>query len=167
MRKLWGLVPLLFLVACGDGMSEEEQAAENARLSAEVEQANGVLPEPESLALQVIGFPDMEAHQLYGTSCAFVPEGGGLGAVFLAMQQGGHFKRGGEIVTLAPDSGSAELPYGGREVYSGTDHTARLTVTGDGVVSDAEAVTYDARLVITDAEERPVYDRSGKAQCGA
>lgn len=116
---------------------------------------------------QVIGFPDMEQHQLYGIGCAFVPNGGGLGAVFLAMQDGGHIKLEGQVISLTPDLESGELPYGGWGLYRNAEHVAQLSLEGEGEVSSNETVNYAARLAITDAAGTPLYQASGKAQCGS
>ena len=168
MRVTAGLAALLLLTACGEEqMSEDERAAEDARLVAEVEMANGVKPSPRPLDLQAILYPDIERHDLFGTSCSFVPAGGGLGALFLGMSDAGYFKIGGELVQLAADSGSPELPFGAREKYTGEVHAVQLTIDGAGDATDPESVNYTARLTITDEFGQTVYDEAGNAQCGA
>ena len=86
-------VALLALVACSAEPSEEERQAAVAEVEA------NQTPEPEELVLERIGYPDIEQNDLYGAGCNFAPDGGGMGAVAIAMAEEGYLKRKGEILT--------------------------------------------------------------------
>lgn len=118
--------------------------------------------------LQVIGYPDIEKHELYGASCAFTPEGGGVGAFALVMQEGGYLKIKGEIERFAPDAGSAEQPYGTRSKHSGLERSFELAIEQDSPrQSGYETVNYPAQLTVRDSSDREVYRAKGLAQCGS
>ena len=85
----------------------------------------------------------------------------------LAMAETGHFLHNGELVTLAADKGSAELPYLARRKYDGTAFSMTLELdeeTGEQV--GEEVSDYSATLTIRDAHEAEVYRKTGIAQCG-
>ena len=120
------------------------------------------------IELQVIGYPDIEKYELFGASCAFSPEGGGLGAVVLAMQEGGYLKIDGRIEKFAPDAGSAEQPYGTRSKHDGLERSFELEIDQEaGKQSGYETINYPATLTVRDASDREVYRSDGMAQCGA
>jgi hypothetical protein len=147
------VIVALALAACGDSPSSEEQA--NGQAAPPIE------PQP-------ILYPDIEANNLYGTSCAFVARGGGLGAVMLAMMDDAYIKLGGKLVRLSADSGSIELPYGTRARYAGTNYSLELDVAeGEGVRSGAESITYPGKLTIRNSAGQVAYDKAGEVQCGS
>ncbi len=156
-------IPLIFLAlsACS---AEKEQT--DAEAVAAVEAAQAMKPPVEPIAPQAILYPDISKNKLHGTGCAFVADGGGIGAVLLAQDKRGVLKINGEIRILAPDTGSAKLPKGSWSRYTGKEYALTLTATGP-----VEAVGinehFDGKLVITDAFERPVYDATGDVQCKA
>ena len=117
--------------------------------------------------LDPIRYREIEQHDLYGAGCSFAPKGGGLAATALAMAETGHFIHNGELVTLAADKGSAELPYLARRKYDGTAFSMTLELdeeTGEQV--GEEVSDYSATLTIRDAHEAVVYRKTGIAQCG-
>ena len=165
MREI-ALIGICLLAACGPEMTAEEKAMADARDIAAVEanQAPPVIP----VAPEKILYPDIEKNELFGTSCAFAPEGGGIGAIALAMEDTGYLKLDGEIVRFAADKGSAELPMAAREKYDGKAYSFRLELeetagTQDGV----ETVNYPATLTILDSGDRVAFDATGIAQCGS
>lgn len=156
------LLAVAALAACSSEPTEEERAA----AVAEVE-ANQV-PPPEELVLGAIRYREIEQHDLFGAGCSFAPEGGGLAAVALAMAETGHFLRDGELITLAADKGSKELPYLARRKYDGKAYSMLLDLDeAAGKQSGEETSDYPATLTIRDAHGAVVYREPGIAQCGA
>lgn len=161
MRKAL-LLSLVILGACSDEPTEAERQA----AVAEVVQAQEA--PPLAFGPQAIGYPDIEKNNLYGAGCSFVPDGGGLGAVALAMAEEGYMKRDGEIMRFAADKGSKELPYLAHGQYDGRDFAFSLTLRDvEGKEAGEEAINYPATLAVTDSKERVVYQAEGIAQCGA
>ena len=155
-------VALLALAACSAEPSEEERQAAVAEV--EANQA----PAPETLALEGIGYPDIEKNDLYGAGCSFAPDGGGLGAVAIAMAEEGYLKRKGEILTFAADSGSRELPYLARSKYDGKAYSFSLAIDeASGAPSGMETSDYSGELTVEDQYGGVVYQATGIVQCGA
>ena len=151
----------LTLMACSNEPNEEERAAAVAEVEA------NRIPPPEELQLEPIRYREIEKHELYGAGCSFAPTGGGLAAVALAMPDTGHIIVDGEMLTLAADKGSAELPYLARSKYDGTEHSMELDLDQDaGEEVGAEVSDYPATLTIRNARDQIVYNQSGIAQCG-
>lgn len=161
MRRLV-LVCALALAACSNELTEEERAAAVAEVEA------NQTPPPEQLELAPIRYREIEQHDLFGAGCSFAPEGGGLSAVALAMADTGHFLRGSELVTMAADKGSRELPYLARRKYDGKAYSMVLDLDeAAGEQSGEETSDYPATLTIRDANDEVVYRKPGMAQCGA
>ncbi|MFW2350599.1 hypothetical protein [Qipengyuania sp.] len=161
MRRLV-LVCALALAACSNEPTEEERAAAVAEVEA------NQTPPPEQLELAPIRYREIEQHDLFGAGCSFAPEGGGLSAVALAMAETGHFLRGSELVTMAADKGSRELPYLARRKYDGKAYSMVLDLDeAEGEQSGEETSDYPATLTIRDSNEQVVYRKPGMAQCGA
>lgn len=157
-----GLPILLGLAACAPEQTEEQRRADVAEVEA------ALVPPPEGFAPQPIRYPDIEQNDLYGAGCSFAPEGGGLGAIALAMADEGYMKRDGKIIRFAPDKGSKELPYLAHSQYDGREHAFALTLKQtSGEAAGEETINYPARLTVTDSRERVVYQADGIAQCGA
>ena len=152
----------LALAACSDAPSEEDRQA----AVAEVE-ANQV-PPPEQLEPRAIGYREIEEHDLFGAGCSFAPTGGGMGATALAMAEKAYFLKGSDMIELAADKGSAELPYLARRKYDGKAYSLTLDLDQDaGRRSGEEVSDYPATLTIRDAHDQTVYRKTGIAQCGA
>lgn len=165
MRRfvLWGAC---LLAACGGEMTAEEQAAADERAIAAVK-ANQA-PPTRAVVPEKILYPDIEENDLFGTSCAFAPEGGGLGAIALAMEGEGYLKLDGEIVRLAADKGSGDLPMGARQKYDGKEISFRLELDQEaGEQEGVETINYPARLTILDSSDHLVFEASGISQCGS
>ena len=155
-------VALLALAACSTEPSEEERQAAVAEV--EANQA----PAPETLALEGIGYPDIEKNDLYGAGCSFAPDGGGMGAVAIAMAEEGFLKRKGEILTFAADSGSRELPYLARSKYDGKAYSFSLDIDdASEAPSGMETSDYSGELTVEDQYGGVVYQATGIVQCGA
>ena len=150
----------LLVVACG-GPTEEEEAASDARDIAAVEAANRQVPPARKLALAPILFPDIRKMGLYGPGCAFVPDGGGMGAVLMTEQKRAVIKPGKDMVVLASDPGSAPAPEGTWSHYVGKAHSLTLTPAN----ADGGSAQWRGRLVITDPHDQEVYRAEGLVQC--
>lgn len=150
MRRQF-LLPLALLAACGP---EPEPAEEPASLST------------TNITLQPIGWPDIEKADLFGAGCSFA-EGKGIATHFVAMDEGGYFKKDGALVMLSADANSPELPYLARQVYSNEAYWVQLTVSGEGRVRGPETTDYDGALTIRDGEGQLVYSADGMVECGA
>lgn len=158
-----GRITLISLALLGlSGCSEK--APTDAEAIAAVEAAQDGKPPVKPLDLQPIHYPDIKQHKLHGTGCAFVAEGGGLGAVLLAQDKRGVIKLNDEVVILAADAGSAKMPKGAWSRYTGKANALTLTAIGP-ITPVGGADEFDGKVVITDAFERPVYQANGHAQC--
>ncbi len=162
------LLPLavLFVAGCDDGMTSEQKAARDAQAVAEV-RANQVAP-PDTFTPEKILYPDIEKHRLGAGGCAFVPEGGGIGAIAIAQADAGYMKRDGDIMIFAADKGSAKQVMGTWRSYDGRSFSFEITLDPkSGKQPSSETNDYDASLTITDGRDRVVYQADGYAQCGA
>jgi hypothetical protein len=156
MRVLLALGLVVAVAACD---SKEDKAAADARDIAAVEAANHAPPPRIKLALQPILFPDIQQARLYDKGCAFVPDGGGLGAVLMTDSKRAAIKTGDAMVILASDPGSAAMPAGTWSRYTGKAYALTLTRSGDGDES------FPGKLVVTDPADQVAYEASGLVQC--
>ena len=158
---------VLLCAACTD--SEPSAAEKNAREEADiaaVEKAQEIPPAPVSL--EAIGYPDIEKNKLYGASCSFAPEGGGLGALALAMEKAAYIKVDGRIERLAPDPGSPDLPLGAHGKYDGKRYSLILDIAEEeGRPDGMETMRFPAELVVRNERDQVVYEAKGLAQCGS
>lgn len=167
MRNL-GLVvlPIVALVSCTvEPTPEEQRRADEADIAAvESLQEPPVLP----ISPEPILYPDIEKHNLYGASCAFAPDGGGMGAIALAMADAGYMKIDGSIQRFAPDPGSDEQPLRTRVEYDGKSYSFALKLAErDGKSSGYETTDYGATLIVRNSSDEVVYEAQGTAQCGS
>lgn len=151
---------VLALAGCG------EKEPSDAEAIAAVNAAQNIKAPVEPLALQPILSPDITKNKLHGTGCAFVPEGGGIGAVLLAQDKRGVIKVGNALVILAPDTGSAQMPLGSWSHYTGKENALTL-IASSPATPLGTGQQFKGKLVITDEHERPVYSASGDFQCRA
>ncbi len=165
MRYLW-CVPVLALAGCGENISPEEQARRDAQAVAEVRAAQVAPAVP--VTLQPIGFADIEEQGMVGLGCSFLAEDGGDDAMAITMGDAAFAKRGGKVMRLAPDRGSAENPVGTQAKYDGREFSLQLDLLDrEGEQVGMETMGYDARLTLTDGRDRVLYRAEGTAQCGA
>lgn len=158
-------ISTLALAACGGPSPAEEEAA---REQAVAEVIANQEPPAEQLALDPIRYPEIERYDLFGAGCSFAPDGGGLGAVAIAMADKGYIIRNGELHTLAADLGSAELPYLAHRKYDGREYSFVLDLDEtEGEQSGYEATDYRGTLTVSDGKDRAVYRADGIVQCGA
>lgn len=165
MRYLW-CVAVLALAGCGNDISPEEQARRDAQDVAEVRAAQIAPPVP--VTLQPIGFADIERQGMVGLGCSFLAENGGEDALAITMSDAAYAKRGGKVMRLAPDRGSAENPMGTQVKYDGREFSMELAMLeSEGEQIGMETMGYDARLTLTDGRDRVLFRADGTAQCGA
>lgn len=159
------LAAVALLAGCSEA-GKENDAAQDARDIAMVNAAQDAKPPARPIAPEPILFFDITKNRLYGSGCNFVPEGGGMGAVLLAQPDRAIMKLNGNIVTLASDPGSAQLPQGSWSRYTGKAFALVLTEdsgtprTRNGVVE-----TFRGELVVTDPHDQVIYRAPGTAQC--
>lgn len=165
MHKFWVAAGALALASCGEReLSPAEQAELDEEAIAQVEAAQK--PPPAPLSPQAIRYPDIERHEIYGASCAFVPDGGGVGAIAIAMREAGYMKLEGDIERFAPDPGSSELPLGTRSKYVGGAWSFQLELTGDASQTGSETFEHRARFTVRNDRDQIAYEAEGLAQCG-
>lgn len=156
----------LSLAACADEPTPREKAAADAAAVAEVE-AHQDAP-PEALVPDPIAYAEIEKYGLFGAGCSFAPEGGGMGAIVLAMPDRGYMMKDGELLTFAADKGSGQIPLGAWRKYDGKDYSFEFTIDeSGGEQSGMETFDYDAQLIVRDGKDRVVYEAAGMAQCGS
>lgn len=158
-------IPLISLALTGLAACSEKEPTDAEAIAA-VEKAQDGKPPVKKIEPQAILYPDISKNKLHGTGCAFVADGGGIGAVLLAQDTRGVLKINGNVQILAPDAGSAKLPKGSWSHYTGKEFALTLTAKGP-IEAVGTNEHFDGKLVITDAFERPVYDANGDVQCKA
>ncbi len=157
----------LSLAACAKTQTKAEREAEDARAIAQVEAAQKQRAPVVPIELAVIGAPDYEKGNLFGAGCAFVPQGGGMGAVLLTRDKRAYIKIGTKVLSLGSDPGGPKAPVGTWEHYVGDTYSLRLTRTNAAPVVDEVQLRWPGRLTIEDADKRAVYSAAGDVQCGA
>ena len=163
--RVVGAVLLLVLTACGQTQSPAEKAAEDAEGVAMVEEANNAEPPLETVTLEPLLYPDIERYDLFGMACAYAP-GTSLGARVIARENDAFIKIGEEVVRLAADPGSRELPMRSRTLYNGKEYSLRLEIEGAPTDGDAENAQYEGSIFLRDRWGRVVFEGTGSAQCG-
>lgn len=165
MRRLL-FVGALALASCGEETSSQNQAEQDARDIALIKKVNRGVAMP--IDPQPILYPEIEKNEIYGASCAFAPDGGGVGAIAIAMADDGYMKIDGKLVRFAADGGSTALPSGARSKYSGRKYAFELTLGGgEGRRAAAEATIYDGQLTVRASNGDTVYEQTGEIQCGS
>lgn len=150
----------LVLLSCGALAACDSASVPEGEASSEASSSGSIMPE-------AIRYPDIEKHEIYGASCAFVPDGGGLGAIAIAMADAGYMHLDGTIERFEPDRESAELPLGARQMYRSELYRFDLLLEEDeGTQSGYESSNFDARLTVRDRNDAVVFEATGLAQCG-
>jgi len=167
MRKAFALAALL-LAGCGEELTPEERAEADARAVAMVEAANDVMPPLDPVTPEPILLPDVERYDLYGQACNYAP-GTSLGTRVVAREADAFMKIDGEVVRLAADPGSRELPMRSRTLYSGKEYALRLQIADvdEGEAAPGGATNYEGSVQVRDRHGRVVYEGTGLAQCKA
>ena len=121
---------------------------------------------PPQLALQAILYPDFAQNRIAGNACAFVAKGGGMGAVFMALETRAVLKLADRIVSIPVAGDGSALPLGTHTHYAGPLYGVTLTRDpGQSHAITTDATAFTGRLTITDAKGQVVYQADGDAQC--
>ncbi|MEL1250327.1 hypothetical protein [Aurantiacibacter gilvus] len=157
------------LAACGDERTPAERAAEDEALAERVREANDLAPPMVEIVPDPLLYDDIEANDLYGLACSYAP-GTSMGARVIAREVDAFVKIDGDVIRLAADPGSRELPAATRSLYNGREYSLRLEIaekgTGEETI-DGGAVFYEGTVWLRDRWDRVVYQGTGVVNCGA
>jgi len=160
---------VLLLASCEGEPSREESEAGAERDIAMVEQANSAAPPLREVTPEAIRFDDIEQHDISGAACNYAP-GTSLGTRAIAREGDAFVKVEGEVLRLAADSGSRELPARSRSIYDGREYSLQLAVSGEAQTAgegDAndEVTNREGTMSLRDRWGREVYRGTGLVQC--
>ena len=142
MRAFAASLFLLMLAACG------EAGETNAPGPA-------VTPQP-------IGYPDIEANDLHGASCAYA-SGTSMAPLVIAFADEAVMKIDGEIQRFRVDAESEGAERGTRTRYLAADRVLLLTIERTG----AETVNFTGTVQLADGAGAELFASSGAVQCGS
>lgn len=167
----------LVLIALAAGCSKpapQNKAASDAAAVAMVEKAQKLHPDPVTLAPQAIALADIKEDQTPAAGCEFRLRSAWMDyPIAMAGHEKGSVKIREEVVTLAADSGSAQLAPNSREKYVGRTVSMRLTrgpgkgTPVSGATAGASLREWPGSLTLTDKYDRIVYFTPGVMICGA
>ncbi len=125
-------------------------------------------PPPPANAVEPgrIDYFDITQNKLYGSGCNFVAEGGGIGAILMALEADAILKIGGKLVKIPADKTSKPLKQGSWTRYAGPAYTLTLAPVADGkgkVVGVVE--TLAAQITLRDPSGKTLFAAKGEAQC--
>jgi hypothetical protein len=168
MRRRLLIAAGLALTACGEQLTESELQAQNEAMTDRVREANDIAPPLVEVVPDPIGYPDMEANDLLGLQCAYAP-GTSMGARVIAREADAWIKIDGELIRLAADVGSRELPAASRSLYTGREYSLRLEIADKGEVAEGAARPdyYEGTVWLRDRWDRVIYQGTGPVNCGA
>lgn len=155
MRLYALLLAVLLLSACADEPSADEQQRIDDAAVAAVEAANAQVPPIEELRPQIITDADVAEAGIEGAHCTYMP-GTNSSPRLIVRKLDAYLKLDGDMIRLAADSGSLELPGGTRTTYNGRAMVVRLTMEGD-----------QGTITIDDPYGREVYAVTGSVACVA
>lgn len=139
----------LFSTACGSPQADEEPSAVTMT----------VVP-------QAISYPDIEANDLYGTSCAYA-SGKSMAPVVLAFNDEAVMKVDGKIERFRLDPQCKEVKLGTGSRYLSNDRVLDLAVEGEGRQAGYETVNFDGSVKLSTADGLVLYETTGTVQCGS
>ena len=142
MRAFAASLFLLMLAACG------EAGQTNAPGPA-------VTPQP-------IGYPEIEANDLHGASCAYA-SGTSMAPLVIAFADEAVMKLDGEIQRFRVDAESEGAERGTRTRYLAADRVLLLTIERTG----AETVNFTGTVRLVDGAGAELFASSGAVQCGS
>jgi hypothetical protein len=118
-----------------------------------------------ALVLQSIGYPDIEANNLFGASCAYA-SGKSMAPLVIAFADEAVMKIDGKIKRFQADSESEIVELGTRTRYVARNHTLRLTIDGAGKQGGGETVNFTGTLRLLDDRGGELFAAEGAVQCG-
>lgn len=163
-KTLVTLAALAFLAGCGKENPAQE-AAEDARDVAMVEKMNQA-PFKPTLPIAITG-EDVERYGLDKPGCVFRKGQGAAKAedpIFIAGKDEGFMRVGTDLKRFSAKDVSADLPGGARTSYVGLSSwidIVRLPDAGTG----SDGLTWPARLIVHDAQERVAFRADGTMTC--
>jgi hypothetical protein len=143
MRRLF-LLLLPALLACGDATGEP---------------AATVSPQP-------IGYPDIEANELYGASCAYA-SGTSMAPIVIAFADEAVMKIDGAILRFRVDEESEGSRLGEDSRYLADDRVLLLTIAGEGTPAGEESANFTGTVRLIDGAGAELFATEGTVQCGA
>jgi hypothetical protein len=125
-------------------------------------------PAPPANAIEpgTIDYFDITKNKLFGSGCNFVADGGGMGAILMALEADAVLKLDGKLVKIAADKTSKPLKQGSWTHYKDPAYTLTLTPVEDGkgkVNGVVEMLT--AQMTLSDAAGKVLFTAKGQAQC--
>ena len=142
MRAFAASLFLLMLAACG------EAGETNAPGPA-------VTPQP-------IGYPDIEANDLHGASCAYA-SGTSMAPLVIAFADEAVMKMEGEIQRFRVEAEREGAERGTRTRYLAEDRALLLTIERTG----AQTVSFTGTVRLVDGAGAELFASSGAVQCGS
>jgi hypothetical protein len=143
MRR-FSLLLLPALLACGDTTGEP---------------AATVNPQP-------IGYPDIEANELYGASCAYA-SGTSMAPIVIAFADEAVMKIDGAILRFRVDEESEGSWLGEDSRYLADDRVLLLTIAGEGTPASEETANFTGTVRLIDGAGAELFATKGTVQCGA
>jgi hypothetical protein len=144
--RVAALALLLALSACADGAETE-------------------VPRP-AVTPQPIGYPDIEANDLHGASCAYA-SGTSMAPLVIAFADEAVMKIDGELVRFLVDNESEGAELGTRTRYLAEDRVLLLEIEGKGKPSGRETVNFNGTIRLTDSAGAMLFETAGIVQCGS
>lgn len=159
--RYWIALAVLAATACSPDSEIADKDIDYAAINkAAGGPASKIVPEP-------IAFRDIEEHNLFGAGCN-MPHTVEDRVLLIAQPGAAYFMLKGDLVTLAPNPGPSDMPYGIASHFDGRAHSLELRIEpGTEAIEGPELVTHDAAMTIRDTKERVVFEYSGRVQCGA
>ena len=142
MRAFAASLFLLMLAACGEAGETK-------------------VPGP-TVTPQPIGYPDIEANDLHGASCAYA-SGTSMAPLVIAFADEAVMKIDGEIQRFRVDAESEGAERGTRTRYLAADRVLLLTIERTG----AETVNFTGTVRLVDGAGAELFASSGAVQCGS
>ncbi len=125
-------------------------------------------PPPPANAIEpgTIDYFDITQNKLFGSGCNFVADGGGMGAILMALEAEAVLKLNGKLVKIAADKASKPLKQGSWTRYADPAYILALTSVDDGkgkVNGVVEMLT--AQMTLSDGAGKALFTAKGQAQC--
>jgi hypothetical protein len=145
MRAL-ALLLLLVLAACSDADEAD-------------------VPGP-TVTPQTIGYPDIEANELYGASCAYA-SGTSMAPIAIAFPEEAVMKIDGAIHRFRVDEESEGSQLGEDSRYLAQDRVLLLTIAGEGTPAGEETANFTGTVRLIDGAGAELFATEGTVQCGS
>lgn len=124
------------------------------------------LPPTNAIEPGTIDYFDITKNKLYGSGCNFVADGGGMGAILMALEADAVLKLNGKLIKIAADKASKPLKQGSWTRYKDPAYTLTLAPVDDGkgkVNGVVEILT--AQMTLSDGAGKVLFTAKGQAQC--